>query len=279
MSKMTIRPLIFLFILFFLYTGTALPGLSQINKLPDELSDVGITEKTGSYIPGDVVLTNELGEQVQLSEYLNKGRPFILNLVYYECPSMCNFIMNSLTDVMKELRWVAGKEFEVLTVSMAYNETWELARDNKIAYTGFLNREGADEGWHFLVGEKDEVKRLTDSVGFYYKWDEKTREYLHASALIFLDPEGKVSRYLYGIKYDELDIRNALYDAANGRIGTTAERVLLYCYTFDPDSGTYVPYAVNIMKIGGALTLLGLGLFLGIFWIRERKKSRNLPST
>jgi protein SCO1 len=248
---------------------------AQVNQLPAELRDVGITEKPGDFVPADVRLTNSYGEEVLLGDYLNRGRPFILNIVYYECPSMCNFIMNSLTDTMKELRWTAGNQFDVLTVSMAYNETWEMARDNKTAYTEFLNREGAAEGWHFFVGEKDEIKRLTDAVGFYYKWDEKSREYLHASALIFLDQRGMVSRYLYGIDFHELDVRNALFDASNGRIGSTLERVILFCYTFDPDSGSYVPYAVNIMKVGGALTLLGLGLFLGIFWMKERKKSRN----
>jgi protein SCO1 len=271
-------PKIFVFLFLLLLAGLTHPVHSQVNQLPAELENVGITERLGSYVPGDVRLTNEKGETVQLSDYLNNGKPFILNLVYYECPSMCNFIMNSLTDVMKELRWVAGNEFEVLTVSMAWNETWQLARDNKIAYTEFLDREGAADGWHFLVGEKDEIKRLTDSAGFYYKWDEQSREYLHTAALIFLDAEGKISRYLYGIHYDELDIRNALYDAADGRIGTTAERVLLYCYTYDPDSGSYVPYAVNIMKIGGIITLMGISLFLGILWIRERKKSQNQPS-
>jgi protein SCO1 len=253
--------------------GTASAGFSQTNQLPDELKDVGITEKLGDYIPDDIQLTNQDGELVMLGDYLNRGKPFILNLVYYECPSMCNFIMNSLTDTMKELRWSAGNEFEVLTVSMAYDETWELARENKTAYVNFLNREGAADGWHFFVGEESEVKRLTDAVGFYYKWDEKSQEYLHASAIIFLSPGGMVSRYLYGIDYHELDVRNALFDAADGKIGTTLERVLLFCYTYDPDSGSYVPYAMNIMKVGGVITVIGLGLFLGIFWIRERRKT------
>lgn len=255
--------------------GTASAGISQINQLPDELKDVGITEKLGDYIPSDVQLTNQDGELVTIGDYLNRGKPFILNLVYYECPSMCNFIMNSLTDTMKELSWVAGDEFEVLTVSMAYDETWELARENKTAYIDFLDREGAADGWHFFVGEKSEVKRLTDSVGFYYKWDENSQEYLHASAIIFLSPDGMVSRYLYGMDYHELDVRNALFDAAEGKIGSTLERVLLFCYTYDPDSGSYVPYAVNIMKVGGVLTLVVLGFFLGIFWYRERKKPTN----
>ncbi|MFN2374820.1 MAG: SCO family protein [Cyclonatronaceae bacterium] len=254
--------------------GSASAGFSQTNQLPEALSDVGITEKLGDYIPADVQLTNQDGELVLLGDYLNGGKPFILNLVYYECPSMCNFIMNSLTDTMKELRWTAGKEFDVLTVSMAYDETWELAKENKTAYVNFLNREGAADGWHFFVGEKSEVKRLTDAVGFYYKWDEKSQEYLHASAIIFLSPDGMVSRYLYGMDYHELDVRNALFDAAEGKIGSTLERVLLFCYTYDPDSGSYVPYAMNIMKVGGVITVIGLGLFIGIFWIRERKKTR-----
>jgi protein SCO1/2 len=259
-----------------LLLGTVSAGISQINQLPEELKDIGITENLGGFVPADIQLTNQDGELVMLGDYLNRGRPFILNIVYYECPSMCNLIMNSLTNTMKELRWTAGKEFEVLTVSMAYDETWEMAMDNKTAYTNFLNRDGAADGWHFFVGEKHEVKRLTDSVGFYYKWDEKSQEYLHASAIMFLSPDGMVSRYLYGIDYHELDVRNALFDAADGKIGTTLERMLLFCYTYDPDSGSYVPYAVNIMKIGGAITLLGLGLFLGIFWIRERKKTSKI---
>lgn len=242
------------------------------------IEEVGIVEKLGDIVPSDIVFTDENGVERPLSHYLEKGRPVLLNLIYFNCPSLCNLILNGVTDAMKDLRWVPGKEFEVLTVSIAHEEGHELAAMKKRSYVNALGKPEAADGWHFLTGSEEAIQQLTEAVGYRFMWSEEANEYLHGSAIIFISDEGKISRYLYGVQFAELDIRNALFDTANGRVGSTLERIALFCFTYDPDSRSYVPYAANIMKLGGAVVLLALGIFLGIFWIRERKGSQSVIS-
>ncbi len=241
----------------------------------EKLKDVGITEKLGDFVPLDVTLTNEKGEEIQIAEIFDKGQPVLLNVIYFNCPSICSLILNGVTDAMSEIRWKPGREYQVITLSMDHSEGHELAAAKKNSYLHMLGRDEAADGWHFLTGSEEEIRRLTDAVGFNFKWSDEHREFLHGSAIMFLSPEGKVARYLYGAEYSTRDVTNALFDASNGTVGSTMERIALYCFTFDPDSGQYVPFAMNIMKVGGAVVLLSLGLVLGIFWIRERSKDKN----
>ncbi len=251
----------------------AYPGMAQ-QQAPDDIDEVDIVEKLGEQISEDTRFFNEEGEEVAIGEYLNRDKPLILALVYYECPLLCNLILEGMYRGLEDLSWTPGDEFEILTVSIASEETPELAKQQKENYIKELGRPEAAEGWHFLTGEEDQIRKLTDEVGFGFKWDETTQEYIHGSTLIFLSEEGVVTRYLHGIDFPELAMRNALYDAADGTIGSAMDRVILYCYEYDPNSGSYVPVAMNIMKIGGAATLVLLGLFLGIFWYRERQKTK-----
>lgn len=241
---------------------------------PDDIDEVGIEEKLGEQISEDTRFFNEDGEEVQIGDYLNRDKPLILALVYYECPLLCNLILEGMYRGLEDLRWTPGDEFDILTVSIASDETPELAKSQKENYIDELGKPEAADGWHFLTGEEDQIRKLTDEVGFGFKWDESTQEYIHGSSLIFLSDEGVVTRYLHGIDYPELSMRNALYDAADGKIGSPMDRVVLYCYEYDPNSESYAPVAMNIMKIGGAATLVLLGLFLGIFWYREKKKEK-----
>lgn len=241
---------------------------------PDDIDEVGIEEKLGEQISEDTRFFNEDGEEVQIGDYLNRDKPLILALVYYECPLLCNLILEGMYRGLEDLRWTPGDEFDILTVSIASDETPELAKSQKENYIDELGKPEAADGWHFLTGEEDQIRKLTDEVGFGFKWDESTQEYIHGSSLIFLSDEGVVTRYLHGIDYPELSMRNALYDAADGKIGSTMDRVVLYCYEYDPNTESYAPVAMNIMKIGGAATLILLGLFLGIFWYREKKKEK-----
>ncbi len=261
---------VFLTILLVVAAGQ-LQALAQHNIPPEQLEDVGVTEKLGEYVSGDIMLYNEHGEEVALDEYLNNGRPLIVAMVYYECPMLCNLILQGMMRGVSELSWQPGSEFDILTVSISPTETPELARANKQNYLEELGNPDAADGLHFMTGREEEVRRLGDEVGFYYKWNEQTQEYMHGSTLIFLSEEGHISRYLHGIDYPELMLRNALYDAADGRIGSTIDRVVLYCFQYDSEAGSYVPVAVNIMKLGGLATLLVLGVFLGFFFMRERK--------
>ena len=262
----------FLLILVF---GAALhETAAQHNIPPEELENVGVTEKPGEFVSHDIMLYNEHGEEVRIGRYLDNGRPVILAMVYYECPMLCNLILQGMMKGVGELSWQPGEEYDILVVSINPDESPDLARTSKENYVKALGNPDAGKGIHFFTGVEKEVRRLGDEVGFYYQWNEKNREYMHGSTLIFLSEEGKISRYLHGIDYPELMLRNALYDAADGRIGSPFDRVVLYCFQYDSTSGSYVPVAVNIMKIGGTATLLLLGLFLGFFFFRERRSQK-----
>ncbi len=250
---------------------------SQHNVPPEDLANVGITEKLGEYVSGDIRLVNEKGEVVVLEKYLNNGRPLMLAMVYFECPMLCNLILQGMMKGVGELSWQPGREYDILVVSISPTETPELAMANKQMYLDRLGNHEASDGIHFLTGTEEQVRRLGDQVGFYYQWNEQTQEYMHGSTLIFLSETGRVSRYLHGIDYPELMLRNALSDAAQGRIGSPIDRIVLYCFQYDAAAGSYVPVAVNIMKLGGAVTLLVLGVFLGFFFLRERKSGNSNP--
>lgn len=248
-------------------------AVDRIQQNADMLREIGVVEKLGDYIPLDLTFVNEKGEEVTLQSYFEKGKPVLLNLIYFECPSICSLILNGVADGLKDLRWTPGREFQVITVSIDHEEDHILAAQQKEAYIEALGRPEVADGWHFLTGEEDQIRALADAVGFNFKWSEEAQEYLHGSAIMFLSPEGRISRYLGGVMYSELNIRNALFDAADGRVGSAMERIMLYCFTFDPDSGSYAPVAVRIMKVGGAAILLVLGLFIGIFLFKERRST------
>ncbi len=264
----TLRIVAFLLISAFAYSSLYAGSMNA-----DRLDGVGITEKLGDYISKDTRFFNEHGEEVAIGDYLNNGRPLVLALVYYECPLLCNLILNGLATAVGDLQWQPGNQYDIITVSIAPEETPEMAAEKKEAYIHSLGRPEIADGWHFLTGTEDQIQKLADEVGFGFKWDEETQEYFHGSTLIFLSEQGRISRYLNGIDYPEFMMRNALSDAANGRIGSTIERMVLFCFQFDENSGSYVPVAINIMKIGGAFTLLVLGLFLGFLWFREKNLS------
>ncbi len=253
----------------------SISSISNAQTTPDDswLDDVGIVEKLGDYVPLDLEFVNEEGETVTLQSYFDSGRPVLLNLIYFRCPSICSVILNGVADGVKDLRWTPGVDYDIITVSIDHEEDHILAAENKQSYIEFLDRPGAEDGWHFLTGTEENIRALSDAVGYNFIWSDEAQEYLHGAGIMFLSPEGRVTRYLYGAMYRDLDLRNALFDAADGRIGSTAERIALFCFTYDPDSRSYVPYAMNIMKVGGAVILLGLSVFLGFFWLKERKKT------
>jgi protein SCO1/2 len=239
-----------------------------LGSSPD-LREIGVTENLGDIIPGDITLINENGKEVTIADFLSRGRPLIITPIYYECPMLCNLILNGVTYGLRDLTWQIGERFEVLTFSIDPSETHALAQDNKESYLRLLGKPEAADGWHFLTGDEHNIKRLTEALGYRFKWSDDAQEFLHGSAIMFVSPNGRITRYLYGIDYPEIALRNALFDAADGRIGSTMERVMLYCFTFDPDSRSYVPNALRIMKVGGAITLTFLGIFLGLLWFRK----------
>ena len=183
-------------------------------------------------MPGDIQLVNSMGETVTVDELLSSGKPLIFTPIYYECPMLCNLILNGVTYGLRDLQWQIGDRFEVVTFSIDPAETPELARDNKESYLRLLGKPEAADGWHFMTADQQNIDRLTDALGFEFVWSDEAQEFLHGSAIMFVSPNGMITRYLYGIEYTELSLRNALFDAAEGKIGTTLERVMLFCYTF-----------------------------------------------
>ncbi len=248
---------------------------AQVNTLPSELVGVDVVEHIGQKVDLDLQFTAENGYQVPLRQYFSKGKPVLLNFVYYRCPMLCNLVLNGQTAALRELAWTAGKEFEIVTISIAPEEQFNLAQAKKKFYLETYERD-AGNGWHFLTDYQGNTKRLADQVGFSYRWDEKTQQWAHTAAIMTLTPDGRISRYLYGVRFAERDLRLGLTEASEGKLGSMGDKLLLFCFHYDPAAKGYVPFARNIMKIAGALMVLVMGLVLRFLFRRERNSS--LPS-
>ncbi|HUS12906.1 MAG TPA: SCO family protein [Pyrinomonadaceae bacterium] len=240
------------------------------NGLPKALNGVGIDQKLNEQLPLDLRLTDENGKSVKLGDYFGK-KPVVLALVYYQCPMLCNQILNGMVTAFKVMAFKPGEEFEVVTVSFDPRETAALAAAKKNTYVNYLpeaRRSGTAAGWHFLTGDEANIKLLTDAVGFHYHWDEATSQFAHASAIYLTTPEGRLARYFYGVEYAPRDLRLGLIEAADNKIGTPVDQLLLYCFHYDPATGKYGARVMNMMRVGGVATLLGVVVML--FAMRRR---------
>lgn len=246
------------------------------SEQPAVLSDVGITENLGAYLDLNLQVTDDRGEQKTLGEYFNKGKPVLLSLVYYNCPGLCSLHLNGLVDGLKEVNWSAGQEFEFLTLSFDSNESYELGTAKKANYLNEYKRVSAKDGWHFLTASEEVIKSITTTVGFQFKWEPSINEWAHASAAIFISPEGKVSRYLHGVMFEPDQLRLALSEASAGRVGTVVDKLIWYCFRYDPQQSKYVIYAFRLVQLGGGLIILILALLLMPTWLRERKKKEQV---
>ena len=240
------------------------------NQQPAIFDQVGIDQKLGAQAPLDLHFKDETGKDVQLGSYFNQKRPVLLALVYYDCPMLCNQVLNGMTSSLQVLKFNSGKEFDVVAVSFDPRETPELAAAKRRTYLDRYKRPGAEAGWHFLTGQKDAIDALTKTVGFRYSWDDKSNQFAHASAIILLTPEGKVAQYYYGIEYSPKDMRLGIIEASNEKLGNVADRLLLYCYHYDPMTGKYGALVMRMVRIGGILTMVVLGGFIVLSVRRER---------
>lgn len=250
----------------------------RVKQKPEAVQGAGIEEHLGDTIPLDLTFANASGDSVTLGSLMEDGKPVLLNPVYYNCPMLCSMVMNGVYQGVNKVKWNPGDEFNIITFSINPEEDYKLAASTKDSIMQQFDREGAASGWHFLTGRQEAIETLTDAIGFKYEKLEARGEFAHSAAIMFLSPEGKITRYLYGIKYDEFDIRNGLYEAADGEIGSTVDKVVLYCYVYNADSNSYVPVAWRIMQVGGFLTVLVLGVFLGFMWYGYKstnKKKKN----
>ncbi len=233
------------------------------NVRPPGLKNVGIEQHLDEQIPPDLAFRDESGKPVRLGDYFGK-KPMILNLVYYKCPMLCGEVLSGLVSSMKILKFDAGKEYDVLTVSFDPKETPEIAATSKAEYLKRYGRLGAANGWHFLTGSQESIDALTKAAGFQYQYDEKTKQFAHATAIAVLTPSGKIAQYYYGVEFAPKDLRLGLVQASQNKIGTVVDQVLLYCYHYDPATGKYGAVITRILQLSGAATILVLGVFMTV---------------
>lgn len=252
------------------------PGLTAETK-PREVEDIGIKEQLGSTIDLSLPVVNERGDTVPLSHYFDRGKPIILSLVYFGCPGLCNFHLNGVFEGLKQVDWTAGKEFEVIALSFDTKETSELSRGKKKTYMDLYERPQSIDGVHFVTAGVETVTKITQQTGFQFKWNAEANEWAHASAAIVISPEGKISRYLHGIILDPKDLRLAIMDAGQGRVGNFIDQMVWYCFKYDPKKSKYTLYAVRIMQAGGvAIVLILLMLLIPQFWARRAQLERRM---
>ncbi len=251
------------------YDGKPQPLVA--NESPKELENVGITENLGGQFDLNTPFFNEKGETVTLGSFFKPGRPVMISPVYYSCPGLCNFHLNGVFETLNEMDWQPGQKFEMIAFSFDPKETSQLAAEKKAAYLKTYKKQGADEGIHFLVAAPATIYSMTQKIGFRYKWNEEDKQWAHASAAVIVSPDGVISRYLPGILFDAPTMKMALNEAAAGRLGNLVDRFILYCFHYDPKTSKYALYAFNAMKVGGALTVLLMGMLLVPFWLRTRR--------
>jgi protein SCO1/2 len=241
--------------------------------LPSALKTVGIEQKLNDQLPLEAEFKNEDGETVKLDDYFGNGRPIILALVYYECPMLCNEVLNGLTGSLKGISFNAGKDFDVVAISFdaRENDKPELTKNKKASYMARYGRVGTENGWHFLTGTQSEIDKVTEAVGFNYRFDEETDQFAHAGGIMVITPEGRISRYLYGIDYAPNDVKFSIMDSAESRIGNPAEQLFLYCFHYDPSTGKYGLTIMKILRLMALATLVGIGGMLFVFWRRNKE--------
>ncbi len=235
------------------------------NTRPPRLENVGIEQHLDAQVPPDLTFRDETGKTVKLGDYFGR-KPLILNLVYYNCTMLCGEALAGLASAMRLVKFDVGNEFDVVTVSFDPRETPEMAAAKKKDYVGRYDRANAAAGWHFLTGSTDSINALTKAVGFQYQYDAKTNQYAHATAIMVLTPQGRISRYFYGVDFPPKDLRMGLVEASQGKIGNAVDAVLLFCYHYDPETGKYGPMVANILRLAAAATILIMGIFLFILW-------------
>jgi len=250
---------------------------SEPSDLPPALQGVEVVEQLGAQVPLPAAFVDQDGTPVRLERWFGKGRPVVMALVYYECPMLCGLVLGGLARAMKQTGLELGRDYSALSVSFDPREKPAQATVRQKAYLQALDRPEARGDWAFLVGAEPDIRAVADSVGFHYAYDPETKQYAHAAAIFVLTPEGKVSRYLYGIEFAGRDLRLALVEASQGRVGTSFDRFLLTCYRYDPAARRYVPYALGFVRAGAVVVLLGLAGGLAFLWRREAKGKGEAP--
>jgi len=260
--------------------GLAFASSFAIAQELKELDSVDVKEHFNAQLPLDTKFRDDRGEIVRLSEFFQGDRPVILSLNYSNCPLLCQTQLTGLVRTLREIPGDAGDQFEFISISIDPTEPYERARKTKERYFAEYRRPGTSNGWHFLVGEITDIRRVADTVGFSYNYLPDRKEYVHPAVAMICTPDGRISRYLYGVDFDEQTVRLSLVEASEGKIGTPLEKVLLFCFMYDETAGRYAPVAINIMQIGGGVTVTCLIVGLVPYWLmRRRKQGSTSPAT
>jgi protein SCO1 len=249
---------------------------AQESTTPAILKKVGIQQNLNSQIPSDIEFHDETGKTVRIGDYFGK-KPIVLSLVYFDCPALCTEVLNGQLRTMNAISLNLGPDFEAVTVSFEPKDAPSLAKAKRDVYIGQYGRPGAMDHWHFLTGEQPSIDALTNAAGFQYAYDPAIKQYAHPAAIMVLTPEGRIARYFYGVVYPARDFRLGLVEASQGKIGTVTDHAMLYCYQYDPMTGKYGIVIINVLRIAGGLTVLALGLFMTIMFLRERKRPTGVP--
>lgn len=260
------------------FLSTWLTGPAQAQGVVSDkdkalLDSIGYDQRLDEQLPLDLTFTDDSGHPVQLGDYFG-DKPVILVMAYYECPMLCTLVLNGLLNSLEAIDFDLGDQFDVVTISMDPGETAAMAAAKKETYLKFYARPGAADGWHFLTGSAESIKGVTEAIGFRYVYDERLDEYAHATGMVLLTPEGRISRYFYGIEFEPTDVRLGLVEASNNQIGSAIDQVLLMCYKYDPESGEYTPIVMNIIRLAGTATILLIGAPILVTVVRNyRDKS------
>jgi protein SCO1/2 len=252
----------------------ALSGVASAQQygLPAMVRGVGIDQNLNAQIPLELTFKDETGQTVRLGNYFRQ-KPVVLALVYYECPMLCNMVLNGLTTSMEHITLDLGRDYDVVTVSFNPRETWQLAAAKKANYVEKYKGKGTVEGWHFLTGQEENIKRLADAAGFHYKYDPISKQFAHASGIMVITPEGRIARYFYGIEYKPRDFRLGLVEASQHKIGSPVDAFMLFCYHYDPMTGKYGLVIANVTRVLGSATVIGLGMLLFVLIRRDRHRN------
>ena len=247
------------------------PGTLATARLP-QLDTVTFKQRLNTTLPLDARFKDENGRDVTLGEYFNGTRPVVLAFVYYSCPMLCTQIMNGVARAVKVLPFTPGKDFEVVFISFDPRDEPPTASAKKAALMNYWSTQNQSGAWHFLTGEEPQIKQVTSAAGFFYMWDEKSQQYAHLSGLLVLTPDGRLSRYFYGIEYSPKELRLALFESGQGHIGSLVDELLLYCYHYDPANGRYGAVVMNLVRLGGVLTVLAIAGFILLMRRQERQQ-------
>ncbi|QQR88774.1 MAG: SCO family protein [Myxococcales bacterium] len=243
---------------------------AQTDNVNDRMPGVDVKEKLGASVPLELSFTDHEGKQRKLSELFNGQKPVLLNLAYHSCPVLCSMVVHATVEGLRNTDWSVGEQFDVLTLSIDPKDTPADAAEKREEILERYGRKSAATGWHFWVGDQQSISKLTKAVGFQYRYDAEQKQYAHPAVIILLSPDAQVMRYLYGLNFPANDLRLGLLEASKGHAITTTEKIILFCYHYEPGEG-YVLFATRLMQIGGFLTVLLLGGFLLLSWRRERR--------